>query len=184
MAVAPRLSPGDHMDYREQVAHHEAAHVVISHIFGGGPTEHGIDINAPSSMLGAFGNAGVQKLVHDPSLPEQEQRNNLTKNVAITCAGAAADARTVNRSLKQALQMQPSDLRVAQAEIARSPLIQIAGRSPSAVQVDRNDALQAGLDTAEHHVARPDVWALVEKIAKACLANSGKLSKEEIEKLL
>ncbi|MGT2478827.1 hypothetical protein ACU4GR_08010 (plasmid) [Methylobacterium oryzae CBMB20] len=172
------------MDYREQVAHHEAAHVVISHIFGGGPTEHGIDINAPSSMLGAFGNAGVQKLVHDPSLSEPEQRNDLIKNVAMTCAGAAADAWTMNRSLKQALQMQPSDLKVAQDEIAQSPLIQIAGRSPSAVQADRDAALQAGLDTAEYHLARPDVWALVQKVATACLANGGKLSKQQIEQLL
>ncbi|MCJ2115710.1 hypothetical protein MKK65_03730 [Methylobacterium sp. J-001] len=172
------------MNYREQVAHHEAAHVVISHIFRGGPTAHGIDINAPSSMIGAFGNAGVQKLVHDPALPKEEQRNDLIKNVAMTCAGAAADARTMNRPLTQALLMQLGDLKVAQTEIAQSPLIPTSGRSPSTVQVDRDEALQAGLETAEHHLARPDIWALVEKIAKACLANGGKLSKEEIEDLL
>ncbi len=77
MAVAPPSKPRRSHGLTESRSRTtKRPHVVISHIFGGGPrTEHGIDINAPSSMLGAFGNAGVQKLVHDPSLSELEQRN-------------------------------------------------------------------------------------------------------------
>lgn len=163
------------MDYRQRVAHHEAAHVVISAHFGGGPTLHGIDINAASSVSGAFGNAGVGLPDHDNTLPIEEQRFDLTKNIAIICAGAAADARTTNRNINDALQSQPGDLAVARAEIAKSPLV---GAD------EDEDVLQAGLATAETLLAKPDFWDAVVKIAEACLANDGKLSKDEIEALL
>jgi hypothetical protein len=172
------------MTYEEQVAHHEAAHVVISFLFGGGPTLHGIDITAPSSVPGAFGNAGVGKLIHDENQPEEDQRKDLLRNVAIICAGAACDARTLNRPLEIALEKQPGDLAAAQAEIAQSPLLPSPGLSPKQEQLERECVLQSGLQTAQHHLARPEIWALVEKIAKACLNNGGKLSKEEIEALL
>ncbi|WP_458439088.1 hypothetical protein [Methylorubrum extorquens] len=172
------------MTYDEQVAHHEAAHVVISHMFGGGPTGHGIDIHAPSSVIGAFGNAGVATLIHDLSLPVEEQRKDLVRNVAIICAGAASDARTKGCSIDQAIQAQPSDLRFARDMIDNSTLIPTDSRSVDDLKRERDAVLKVGLETAEHHVARPEVWALVEKIARACIANGGKISREEIEDLL
>lgn len=185
MAVTPPLlRPGDRMDYREQVAHHEAAHVVVSHIFGGGPTGHGIDLDAPTSVAGAFGNAGVATLIHDPDLPEDEQRKDLGRNVAIILAGAAADARTKGCAIDEALQAQPSDVQIARDTIALSSLISTADRDPAEVQKEREIVFQIGCQLAEQRLARPDVWALVEKIAKACLANGGKLSKQQIEDLL
>ncbi|EIZ81893.1 hypothetical protein WYO_5481 [Methylobacterium sp. GXF4] len=172
------------MEYREQVAHHEAAHVVISHIFGGGPTGHGIDLDAPTSVAGAFGNAGVATLIHDPDLPEDEQRKNLGRNVAIILAGAVADTRTKGCAVDEALQAQPSDVRIAQDTIALSPLISTADRDPAEVQEERKIVFQVGLQLAEQRLARPDIWAQVVTIATACLANGGKLSKQQIEKLL
>lgn len=172
------------MEYREQVAHHEAAHVVISHIFGGGPTGHGIDLDAPTSVPGAFGNAGVATLIHDPDLPEKEQKIDLGRNVAIILAGAAADARTKGCAIDEALQSQPSDVRIARDTIARSPLIPTAGRDPAEVQEEREIVFRIGLQLAEQRLARPDIWAQVETIATACLANGGKLSKQQIEQLL
>ena len=172
------------MNYQERVAHHEAAHVVISHLYGGGPTLHGIDITVPSSAPGAFGNAGVGKLVHDQNQPEEDQRNDLLRNVAIICAGAACDARTLHRTLDMAIRMQPGDLAAAQAEIAQSPLIPSPGLSSQEELYERELVLRSGLETAEHQLTRPEVWNLVEKVAKACLDNGGKLSKAEIEALL
>jgi hypothetical protein len=43
--------------------------------------------------------------------------------------------------------------------------------------------LRSGLETAQHQLARPEAWVLVEKVAKAYLDNGGKLSKDEIEAL-
>ncbi|WP_162145489.1 hypothetical protein [Sinorhizobium meliloti] len=139
---------------------------------------HGMDINVGSSVPGAFGNAGVGKLVHDYTFPEEEQRLDLLRNIAIICAGAAADARTMNRNINEALENQPGDLAVAKAELAASPLL--AGAESEEI----NFVLQTGLANAERLLAEPDIWDAVVKIAQACLANDGKLSKEEIEALL
>jgi len=171
------------MTYQEGIAHHEAAHVVISYLYGGGPTLHGIDITAPSSVPGAFGNAGVGKLIHDQNHSEEDQRKDLLKNVAVICAGAACDALTLNRTLDMALKMQPGDLAAVRAEIAQSPLLPSPGLSPQEEQSERELVLRSGLETAQHQLARPEVWVLVEKVAKACLDNGGKLSKDEIEAL-
>lgn len=158
--------------------------MVISHRFGGGPTLHGIDITAPSSVDGAFGNAGVAKLLHDPNLPEEEQRKDLLANVAIICAGAACDARTLNQPLDVALQNQPSDLKAAQTEIEKSPLVPSAGSNPQEEQEEREFVLRSGLETAHAQLQHPEVWKLVEKVAMACLASGGKLSKDAIEAIL
>ncbi len=69
--------------------------------------------------------------------------------------------------------MQPSDLKVAQNEIAQSPLIQIVGRSPSAVQATVKMRSRQDWTLQSIILARPDVWALVQKVATACLANGG-----------
>ncbi len=139
---------------------------------------HGIDINVGSSVPDAFGNAGVGKLIHDNTLPEEEQRQDLLKNIAIVCAGAAADARTMNRNINDALENQPGDLAVAKAEIEQSPLL--VGAESEELRI----VLQSGLGYAETLLAKPEIWDVVVKIAEACLANGGKLSKEEIEALL
>jgi hypothetical protein len=172
------------MNCQERVAHHEAAHVVMSYLCGGGPTLHGIDITAPSSAPGAFGNAGVGKLIHDQNQPEEDQRKDLLRNVAIICAGAACDAQTLDQTLDMALQMQPGDLAAARAEIAQSPLLPSPGLSSQEELDERELVLRSGLETAQHRLARPEVWNLVEKVARACLDNGGKLSKNEIEALL
>ena len=172
------------MNYQEQVAHHEAAHVVMSYLYGGGPTLPGIDITTPSSEPVAFGNAGVGKLIHDQNQPEEEQRKDLLRNVAIICAGAACDSRVLNQALDMAVQMQPGDLAAAQAEIAQSPLLPSPGLSPQEELDERELVLQSGLEAAQSELARLDVWSLVEKVAKACLGRGGKLSKNEIETLL
>lgn len=164
------------MDQREQVAHHEAAHVVVSALFGGGPTLHGIDIDAGTSVTGAFGNAGVGLLVIDDTQPEEEQRHLLVQNIAIICAGAAADAKITARKLNDALQRQPGDLSVAKAAIERSRLV--TGNE------EGDHVLQVGLEYAETLLDKSDIWDAVVRIAKACLANRGKLSKDEIEALL
>lgn len=103
--------------------------------------------------------------------------------MAIICAGAACDALTLNRTLDMALNMQPGDLAAARAEIAQSPLLPSPGLSPQEERSERELVLRSGLETAQHQLARLEVWVLVEKVAKACLDNGGKLSKDEIEAL-
>lgn len=164
------------MNYKEEVAHHEAAHVVMSHLFGGGPATNGININTASSVQGASGNAGVCLIVHDETLCLEDQHHNLIRNVAIICAGAAADARTTKVSIEEAMKAQPSDWAAAWAEINNSPLVTTS--EEGAIVYD------LGVQQADRALKIGSNWDLVEKIAKACVANNGMLSKSDIDDLL
>ena len=68
------------MNHRELVAHHEAAHAVLA-IRAGIGLSGGIDLDAPTSVDGAFGQAAVSLLVLDDSLPVDEQRLDLARNL-------------------------------------------------------------------------------------------------------
>lgn len=166
------------MNYREKVAHHEAAHVVVSARYGGGPMLHGIDINAASSVAGAFGNAGVGTLVHDDTLSLDQQQVDLMRNLIIICAGAGADARTNATDIRGAFGKQPGDHSAAVAAIVQSPLTTDPG------QEEIDFLLGIALDRTEEVLAEPHVWDMVERIAAACLSNDGRLSKAQIEEIL
>lgn len=61
---------------REKLAHHEAAHAVVALLLDAGLSEIGIDLDAPTSLPGATGTAGVKFLRHDPSASVEEQKKN------------------------------------------------------------------------------------------------------------
>ena len=160
------------MDHREQVAHHEAAHAVMALIVRHGLSHHGMDIDAPPSVPGATGQTGVMTFAADLTQPEADQFKDLGALLAVTLAGAAADARIKGVSLWDALQAQPGDLGVAQGFCAEYPF----ARGP-----DEAMALQMGLEIAEKRLAWPGAWDAVCAVAASCLAAGGKLTKAEIE---
>jgi hypothetical protein len=160
------------MEYREQVAHHEAAHAVMALIVRHGLSHHGMDIDAPSSVSGATGKTGVMTFAADLNQPEADQFNDLGALLAVTLAGAAADARIRGVDLWNALQAQPGDLGAAQVFCAQYPFAQ----GP-----DEAMALKMGLEIAEKRLAWPGAWDAVCAVAAACLAAGGRLTKAEIE---
>jgi hypothetical protein len=137
--------------------------------------EQGIDIDAPSSVEGAFGRAGVNIFRHDPTATEQEQQSLLRDNIAITCAGAASDARLTGRTLREALRRQPGDQRAAMQLLEASPLVQLR---------DREEVYQLLLNFTEELVNKPEIWNAIEQVAQACLDEGGQLSRAQIEAIL
>src|SRR4051794_22135660 len=110
------------MNYREQVAHHEAAHAIMGISLGPG-ISGGIDLDATTSVAGATGNIMASLFVPDATLPEEEQRRDLMRNLMIFCAGAASDARITGRSLADALKMQPGDQSAAREHAKLHPIL-------------------------------------------------------------
>lgn len=160
------------MNHRERVAHHEAAHAVIAIFYKAGLTAHGIDLNAPTSVQGASGNAGVNIYVPDFSDPEPELRITCISNLAIICAGAAADARIEGTPLRGALASQTGDEAVARQEAARYPFCS----TPAEIE----GALVVALDVVWNVLAKPHVWSAVEALAAKLLAQGGKLSSRQV----
>lgn len=110
------------MDDRRRVAHHEAAHAVLSLRARLG-VSGGINLDAPTSVEGSFGQAAVALLVLDSSLPESEQRPDLARNVSVICAGAASDARILGIDPGDALIAQPGDRSLAIRHAADSAIV-------------------------------------------------------------
>jgi hypothetical protein len=160
------------MDHREQVAHHEAAHAVVALMTRHGLSHHGMDLDAPASVPGTFGQTGVMIFAADLSQPEVDQFKDLGALLAVTLAGAASDARIKSVALMDALQAQPGDLAVAKGFCAEYPFAQGAGEAV---------ALKKGLEIAAGKLEQDGAWHAVCAVAKACLARGGKLSKQEIE---
>ena len=160
------------MDHREQVAHHEAAHAVVALDTRLGLSSHGMDLDAPTSVPGAFGKTGVMTFAADLTQPEADQFKDLGVLLAVTLAGAASDAKIRGITLQVALQAQPGDLSVAKILCADYPF---------ARDDDEAVALDHGLQIAAKALAKNELWDAVCAVAKACLARGGKLSKEEIE---
>lgn len=163
------------MNEREQVAHHEAAHAVLA-IRAGIGVSGGIDLDAPTSVDGAFGQAAVNLLMLDDSLPVEEQKLDLARNLSIICAGAASDALITGATPLEALEAQPGDYSVA---------LQHA-RSSSMVESDEEAfyvVTELGLSHAIKEVARVEVWAAIERIATAVIASGGQLEKDQVTAL-
>lgn len=160
------------MNLREQVAHHEAAHAVVALHTRLGLSSYGMDIDAPASVPGAFGKTGVMTFAADLTQPEADQFKDLGVLLAVTLAGAASDAKINSITLHHALQCQPGDLSVAKNLCAEYPF---ACGDQEAVALDH------GLQLAAKALAKAEVWSAICAVAKACLANGGNLSKEQIE---
>jgi hypothetical protein len=171
------------MEHRARIAHHEAAHVVLAVFYGTGVNEQGIDLNASTSVEGAYGNAAVNLFAHDASLEQQEQQKDLLRNLCIVCAGAASDAKILNRSLREALSQQPGDEKVALRLLAQSTLISRENKS-DAQKKEEECILEIALEKARDILGKTDVWALVEEIAQECLRKGGHLTKAEIEAMV
>jgi hypothetical protein len=164
------------MDDRTRVAYHEAAHAVLAYRLGGHVLEPGIDIDAPSSVTGAYGRAGVTVFAHDDRLDEREQQTAVKHSVAIMCAGAASDAKILGRNLPDALAHQPGDEKAARELLKSSPSV----TSPEEIEV----VLQGGLKYAARLLERSEIWKAIDAVAQACLKAGGNLSKVEIDRLL
>lgn len=160
------------MQYREQVAHHEAAHAVMALIVGHGLSHHGMNIDAPTSVAGAFGQTGVMTFSADLSQTADDQFEDLGCLLAVTLAGAASDARIKGVELEVALEAQPGDLQVAKGLCSQYPFAQGEGETV---------ALRYGLQIAASKLEAEEAWEAVCAVARACLAANGQLSKKQIE---
>lgn len=163
------------MNHREQVAHHEAAHAVLA-IRAGIGVSGGIDLDAPTSVDGAFGQAAVSLLVLDDSLPVDEQRLDLARNLSIICAGAASDARIKGVTPLEALEAQPGDYGVALQHAQSCSVVENEEEAQYAVT-------EVGLSHAVREVARVEVWAAIERVATAVIASGGRLEKDQVTTL-
>jgi len=160
------------VDHRQQVAHHEAAHAVAALVTRVGLSRYGMDLDAETSAPGAYGRTGTMTFAADLDQPEADQFKDLGDLLAITLAGAVSDARLKGVSASDALQAQPGDLGVAKEYCARYPFSQ--GEHEAL-------ALQMGLEIASQRLSAAGGWDAVSAVANACLANGGKLSKQQIE---
>jgi hypothetical protein len=160
---------------REQIAHHEAAHAVLA-IRAGVGVSGGIDLDAPTSVDGAFGQAAVNLLVLDDSLPVNEQRLDLARNLSIICAGAASDARITGAKPLEALEAQPGDYSLALQHARSSSVVESEEEAKHVVT-------EVGLSHAVKEVARAEVWAAIKRIATAVIASGGQLGKDQVTTL-
>jgi hypothetical protein len=164
------------MIYRERVAHHEAAHVVMSARSGASVPERGIDVDAPSSVEGARGNAMIHLFEDDPNLKEEDRQKLLMANLAMVCAGAVSDAKIMGRPLREALKIQKGDENVALELLNNSPL---SGTKQIAEKI-----LASVLAKVERVFRNKTVWNAVQQLARECLKAGGRLSKVQIENIL
>lgn len=161
------------MNHREQVAHHEAAHAVLA-ICAGIGVNGGIDLDAPTSVDGAFGQAAVKLLVLDSSLSVAEQRQDLARNLKIICAGAASDARIKGITPLEALQAQPGDYGVALQHARSSAVVESEEEAQYVVT-------EVGLPHAVDALSRVEVWAAIERVASAVIVSGGRLDQNQLE---
>lgn len=163
------------MNHTEQVAYHEAAHAVLAIHYGMG-LSGGIDLNAETSVDGAFGNVAVNLWQFDSSTSLQEQKSVLVCNLAVICAGAASDAKLKGIPLTSALDAQPGDYKKA-VEIART-----CGLAADEYEVDFM-VKEVGLVRASRDAEKREVWEAIVRVATATLEAGGKLSKEKVAAL-
>jgi hypothetical protein len=170
------------MQYRERVAHHEAAHMVLAVQIGAGIGDQGMDLNAPTSTEGAYGNATVMLLIHDASQTIEEQKEDLLRNLVIICAGAASDAKLMVRPLREALRRQPGDEKDARKLIAQSPLTE--KNDEHTRREEEELLLNKALELAARQLEKPIVWKTIQEVARATLNEGGRLTKPQIEAII
>jgi len=163
----------------KRFALHEAAHSIIAIVVGSGISNHGIDLNASTSVEGAFGNAGANLFVYDPVLGEEEQRNRLMANLGIIVAGAVSDSLALEIPLREALRRQPGDEKVATDLLSNSSLLDIQDQKQKAELIE--ELLNASLKQTQRSIQDPAVWEKIEAVARAALKSKGRLSKRQIE---
>lgn len=170
------------MEFRERVAHHEAAHAVVAVRLGASVVEQGINLDATTSMEGAYGNAAVNIFQHDSDLSMEEQQQDLMRNLIIVCAGAASDAKLKGKPLREALHEQPGDERVALKLLADSSLTEKEDQSVR--QKEETVLLDKALELAEKQLGNPIVWKAIQEVARASLNAGGRLAKPQIDEIL
>ena len=167
------------MEFRRRVAHHEAAHAVIAYLHGLGLSEHGIDLDAETSVEGAYGGAGVLLIAPDPEAEAAAERLALFQNLMVVCAGAASDAKIELRELRAALSAQPGDERVALSLLAESTTIEAETTEEREAQTSY--VLQLALGHVREKLDKPEVWNAVTSLADKVVRNGGVLSKSQID---
>jgi hypothetical protein len=171
-----KRSGNKNMKPRDRIAHHEAAHVVMSVLQGLSVPERGIDIDAPTSVPGATGNVMVNLFNVDANADELVRRALIVSNLEIVCAGAVSDAKIRGRPLRDALRRQPSDERLALELLRNSSLLEEPGEAEALI----NRALKR----VEARFKNKRVWDAIHELAKACIKTGGRLSKLQIEQVL
>jgi hypothetical protein len=163
------------MTHEQKVAHHEAAHVAVSRALGGSAQPEGIDLNAESSVPGAYGRAMASVFPDNPTGTDIERREALFDSLVAICAGAASDAKIEGISLREALERQPGDKSEALKLLDSSPLIE----KPE----EKIALLDRALERAADYLNSPIVGKAVEEIAQATLKAGGRLDGAEIESI-
>lgn len=156
----------------ERIAHHEAAHAVLTILAGLDVAAEGIDLayTNPStgSSGGLFGNLFDIDLsaLKSPELETQQQENmkEINLNGAIVAAGAASDAKLLGLDPWEALQEQPSDLRMMRNLLKRAQL----SSSPKVEEAH----IRSQLREAVLALQNPIFWEAIEAVATAVLTRS------------
>ena len=160
---------------RIRVAHHEAAHVVLALRSSAGLSEHGIDLDAPTTVEDAYGIASVNVFDHDESVDEEQQRALLINSLAIICAGAASDAKLRGSALWASLRRQQGDRNAALKLLTASPLIDATNKKEIVF------VLRGTLKKTAQTLDDPAVWNEVKIVAQATLDSGGRLTRSQIE---
>lgn len=164
------------MNDRERIAYHEAAHVTVAVEVGLSVQDGGMDIDAPSSVDGAYGRALLHFFQQRWAQIDEDHAEVLLANLTVALAGAVSDAKFLGNTLRQSLRDQQGD----EAQ-ARKLIVEATG-------IDNEDEIERVLEMAlkktEAVLNNPRLWRKVEKLARSVIEAGGKLSKIEIERAL
>ena len=160
------------MTEQERIAHHEAAHAVLTIVAGIGVAARGIDLaytnTSTGSSGGLFGNLFDIDLsdLKSPELEAEQQANKteIDLNGAIVAAGAASDAKLLRLDPWVALQQQRSDLQMMQTLLRRARL--------SSSQEVEDALIRNQLSEAVSVLENPVIWKAVEAVAAAVVTSS------------
>lgn len=170
------LDGGGTMNDRERIAFHEAAHVTVAVEAGLSVQDGGIDIDAPSSVDGAYGRALLHFFQQRRAQIDEDNAQVLLVNLTVALAGAVSDSKFLGKTLRQSLRDQSGD----EAE-ARKLIVE-------ATAIDKEDEIERILEMAlkktEAVLNNSRLWRKVETLAKSVMEAGGKLSKIEIEAAL
>lgn len=160
------------MTEQERIAHHEAAHAVLTVLAGINVAAEGIDLAYTNPSTGSSG--GLFGMLFDidlsalksPELEAEQQKHDkeIQLNGGIVAAGAASDAKLLRLDPWEALQEQPSDLRMMRDLLKRAQL--------SSSQEVEEDHIRTQLGEAVLALQNPIIWEAVEAVATAVLTHS------------
>lgn len=160
------------MTEQERIAHHEAAHAVLTILAAIGVAAKGIDLAYTNASTGSSGGLFGKLFDIDlsdlksPELESEQQANEkeINLNGGIVAAGAASDAKLLRLDPWVALQQQHSDLQVMRNLLRRAQL--------SSNQEVEDALIRNQLSEAVSALENPIIWKAVEAVAAAVVTRS------------